>query len=79
MHVCGVCGIQFDPVAYQVVADGLSYHSVDCAVRALDRVQAIDSIAELAGEEEAVGLGRMYSITGSLGMPLSRRPARATG
>ena len=76
MHVCGVCGIQFDPLEYQVVANGLSYHSVDCAVRALDRVQALDPIAELAGEEEPAGHGRTYSITGSLGMPIQRRPAR---
>ena len=77
MHVCGVCGIQFDPIEYQVVANGLSYHSVDCAVRALDRVQSLEPIAELEGEDDAVGFGRTYSITGSLGMPTSRRPTRA--
>jgi hypothetical protein len=47
-------------------------------VRALDRVQALDPIAELAGEDEPVGHGRTYSITGSLGMPIQRRPARTT-
>jgi hypothetical protein len=77
MHLCGVCGIQFDPIEYQVVANGLSYHSVDCAVRALDRVQALDPIAELTSEDEPAIFGRTYSITGSLGMPTSRRPARA--
>jgi hypothetical protein len=76
MHVCGVCGILFDPIEYQVVANGLSYHSVDCAVRALDRVQALDPHAELAADDEGSGLGRTYSITGSLGMPTSRRPTR---
>ena len=76
MHVCGVCGIQFDPIEYQVVANGLSYHSVDCAVRALDRIAVLDPIAELVGEEHVPVFGRVYSLTGSLGMPASRRPAR---
>jgi hypothetical protein len=77
VHICGVCGIQFEPTDYQVVANGLSYHSVDCAVRALDRIAVLDPIAELAGDEEEVAVfGRVYSITGSLGMPTSRRPTR---
>jgi hypothetical protein len=75
--ICGVCGIQFEPTDYQVVANGQSYHSVDCAVRALDRVAVLDPIAELAeGQEEVAVFGRVYSITGSLGMPNSRRPTR---
>jgi hypothetical protein len=78
VHICGVCGIQFEPTDYQVVANGLSYHSVDCAVRALDRIAVLDPIIELAigAEEEAAVFGRVYSITGSLGMPTSRRPTR---
>jgi hypothetical protein len=76
VHTCAVCGIQFEPTEYQVVANGLSYHSVDCAVRALDRIAVLDPIAELVGEEDVPAFGRIYSITGSLGMPTSRRPAR---
>jgi hypothetical protein len=76
VHTCGVCGIQFEPTDYQVVANGLSYHSVDCAVRALDRIATLDPIAELVGEEDVPVFGRIYSLTGSLGMPASRRPTR---
>jgi hypothetical protein len=79
VHTCGVCGIQFEPTDYQVVANGLSYHSVDCAVRALDRIATLDPIAELVGEEDVPVFGRIYSLTGSLGMPASRRPARRPG
>ena len=76
MHICGVCGIQFEPTDYQVVANGISYHSVDCAVRALDRIAVLDPIAELVGVEDVPAFGRVYSLTGSLGMPASRRPTR---
>jgi hypothetical protein len=78
MHVCGVCGTLFEPGDYQVVADGRSYHSVDCAVRARDHgAAARPARGESVERHEIPGAGRAYSVVASLGRSGDDRTARS--
>ncbi len=68
MHVCDVCGTLFEPGDYQVVANGRSYHSIDCAVRALDhRAVTRPVIGGPPDGDGPRGSGRTYSMVASLG------------
>ena len=74
--MCPTCGAEFDPMVYQVIADGLSYHSVECAIRALERDRTTrDHVVVVPGEAEAAG-GRAYSIAGALRTESARVGAR---
>jgi hypothetical protein len=78
MYVCGVCGAEFDPEGYQLVVNGRSYHSVDCAVRALERTAIeLEPESVAAGEPQPTpAYGRVYSLAGLVGPSEERRPFR---
>jgi hypothetical protein len=77
MHVCGVCGAEFDPSGYQLVVNGRSYHSVDCAVRALEYTVLEAEPVVPSQDEDAVpaepSYGRVYSLAGVLALPGDER------
>ena len=92
MHLCGVCGTEFDPSGYQLVVNGRSYHSVDCAVRALEHAtHASEPVGVDPARAEQVGsepsrargddsriesTGRVYSLSGAVVLPDERRSSR---
>lgn len=77
MHVCAVCGVEFDPAGYQLVVNGRSYHSVDCAVRALEysTVRETELLPPRTEEPPPVepAFGRVYSLAGVLSLPGDER------